>query len=178
MNTKKIKKLCFLSSLVTFIVVIVLYTVGIIIYNAVNKETVSNKLVELHELKDYKIPSYNFIISGLYTGGINNEFLDEKIQVYSMNITTTDSIDKYHDTYQGWVLKDMIELFDIDYYHSITISSLDGNDYTFEKEKLSDNMFIVFKKNDKFYQDEPLTFIYTTEENSIIINGFEMIKFN
>ncbi len=124
-------------------------------YNKLVKTTGVKKVTKVN----YEIPGFALIVSGIYDTTITNIDIKD-MQVYKISAVLDDSISKNLYTYNGVKFVDALELSGITDYNSVTFKAGGKLQVKFDKDEISENVYLVFDVNDnKYPSNEPVSLL-------------------
>lgn len=111
---------------------------------------------KLTEVTDFTLPEFTITVFGS-TKDVITELTIKDLKIYKIDATTINNGKKMRFTFTGIRLKEALALINIDdkyEYSTITFKSTDGVQNVYNKENITDNVFLVFATNGKIYTDK------------------------
>lgn len=136
--------------ILTVVISVALTLIGVKVFDKVKQTQVSNiaKNAGVHDVIeiDYEIPEFSIDVSGIYDTIIDSRDLNN-IKKYYIETVMDDGIYKFLYSYEGIKLSDVLELYELEDFKTLTIKSDGRLQVTFLKEEINDSIYLTFSKD-------------------------------
>lgn len=136
--------------ILTVVISVALTLIGVKVFDKIKQTQVNNisKNTGVHDVIeiDYEIPEFSIDVSGIYDSIIDSRDLNN-MKKYYIETVMDDGIYKFLYSYEGIKLSDVLKLYELEDFKTVTIKSDGRLQVTFLKEEINDSIYLTFSKD-------------------------------